>query len=52
LVNDGHVAWLTSEQYVAIGTMIAGLTGAAMRLAINKSSDVKPPLEKDGNGKH
>jgi hypothetical protein len=45
LVNEGHVAWLTSEQYVAIGTMIAGLTGAAMRLAINKSSEVKPPSD-------
>ena len=28
--------WLTDDQYVALGTMIAGMTGAAMRLAIGK----------------
>ncbi len=38
---DGHANWLTEEQYVAIGTTIAGLTGAAMRLAIGKVDSVK-----------
>ncbi len=33
---DGSANWLTEQQYVAIGTTIAGLTGAAMRLAISK----------------
>lgn len=34
---DGVCNWLTEDQYVAIGTTIAGLTGAAMRLAIKKA---------------
>ena len=34
---DGSLTWLTEEQYVGIGTFIAGLTGAAMRLAIGKA---------------
>lgn len=29
--------WLTEQQYIAAGTMVAGLTGASMRLAIGKS---------------
>lgn len=33
---DGSANWLSEQQYVAIGTTIAGLTGAAMRLAIRK----------------
>lgn len=33
---DGTANWLTEQQYVAIGTTIAGLTGAAMRLAVGK----------------
>lgn len=33
---DGAANWLTEQQYVAIGTTIAGLTGAAMRLAVGK----------------
>jgi hypothetical protein len=33
---DGAATWLTDEQYTAVGTTIAGLTGAAMRLAIGK----------------
>lgn len=33
---DGTSNWLTEQQYVAIGTTIAGLTGAAMRLAVGK----------------
>ncbi len=35
---DGTANWLTEQQYVAIGTTIAGLTGAAMRLAVGKAS--------------
>lgn len=35
LIN-GHPAWLSEEQYIALGTAIAGFTGAAMRLAIKK----------------
>lgn len=34
---DGKANWLTEGQYVAIGTFIAGLTGAAMRIAVGKS---------------
>lgn len=34
---DGTANWLTEPQYVALGTTIAGLTGAAMRLAIKKT---------------
>mgnify|MGYP000299118001 CR=1 FL=1 len=34
---DGTADWLTDQQYVAIGTTIAGLTGAAMRLAIGST---------------
>ena len=34
---DGVASWFTEEQYVAIGTTVAGLTGAAMRLAIKKA---------------
>jgi len=37
LLTDGQADWLSEEQYVAIGTTIAGLTGAAMRLAIGKA---------------
>jgi ABC-type iron transport system FetAB permease component len=33
---DGTANWLTEQQYVAIGTTIAGMTGAAMRLAVGK----------------
>lgn len=33
---DGEMNWLSEEQYVAIGAFIAGLTGAAMRLAVGK----------------
>ncbi len=33
---DGNADWLTEQQYVAIGTTIAGITGAAMRLAVGK----------------
>lgn len=36
VLTDGTANWLTEQQYVAIGTTIAGLTGAAMRLAIKK----------------
>ncbi len=36
LLIDGTANWLSEQQYVAIGTTIAGLTGAAMRLAIRK----------------
>ena len=35
LIN-GTVGWLTEGQYMALGTLVAGLTGAAMRLAIGK----------------
>jgi hypothetical protein len=35
---DGTANWLTEQQYVALGTTIAGLTGAAMRLAVGKAS--------------
>lgn len=37
LLTDGTANWLTEQQYVAIGTTIAGLTGAAMRLAVGKA---------------
>jgi hypothetical protein len=37
VLTDGTANWLTERQYVAIGTTIAGLTGAAMRLAIKKT---------------
>ncbi len=33
---DGTANWLTEQQYVVVGTTIAGLTGAAMRLAVGK----------------
>ena len=33
---DGSANWLDEDQYVALGTFIAGLTGAAMRLAIGR----------------
>jgi len=36
VLTDGAANWLTEQQYVAIGTTIAGLTGAAMRLAVGK----------------
>jgi len=38
---DGEMNWLSEEQYIAVGTMIAGLTGAAMRLAIGKAGNGK-----------
>ncbi len=38
LLIDGQANWLTEQQYVAIGTTIAGLTGAAMRLAVGKAN--------------
>lgn len=38
---DGSASWLTDEQYVALGTFVAGLTGAAMRLAIGKNTAAK-----------
>jgi hypothetical protein len=41
LIN-GHALWLADSQYIAVGTFVAGLTGAAMRLAIGK---VEPPKE-------
>jgi hypothetical protein len=34
---DGAANWLTEQQYVALGTFVAGLTGAAMRLAVGKA---------------
>lgn len=34
---DGTANWLTEPQYVALGTTVAGLTGAAMRLAVKKN---------------
>ncbi len=34
---DGTANWLTEQQYVALGTTVAGLTGAAMRLAVKKN---------------
>jgi hypothetical protein len=39
LLIDGSESWLTGEQYVAVGTFIAGLTGAAMRLAVSKGAN-------------
>lgn len=36
MLINGTINWFTESQYIAIGTMIAGLTGAAMRLAIGK----------------
>jgi len=34
---DGEMNWLSEEQYMAVGAFVAGLTGAAMRLAIGKA---------------
>lgn len=48
LMNDGHLAWFTTEQYAAAGTLIAGLTGAAMRLAVKKTEKVKETDECNG----
>ncbi len=39
LLIDGAPTWFSEEQYIAAGTFIAGLTGAAMRLAIGKTGD-------------
>ena len=36
-LTNGKATWLTEEQYTSIGATIAGLTGAAMRLAIGKT---------------
>ena len=38
LLIDGSATWLSEAQYYALGTTIAGLTGAAMRLAIGKKT--------------
>jgi hypothetical protein len=38
LILDGSATWFTEQQYVAAGTFIAGLTGAAMRLAIGSGT--------------
>ena len=34
----GSAQWLTEEQYISLGGVVAGLTGISMRLAIGKSS--------------
>lgn len=39
LVHSGAPHWLSDQAYVSIGTFVAGLTGAAMRLAIGKSNN-------------
>lgn len=36
---DGEMNWLTEAQYLAIGTFVAGLTGAAMRIAVGKAEN-------------
>ena len=42
LVHSGTLTWFTEAQYVSFGTLIAGLTGAAMRLAVKR---LEPPKE-------
>ncbi len=37
LTHDGHPVWISDQVYASLGTTIAGLTGAAMRLAIGKA---------------
>jgi hypothetical protein len=37
LLVDGQANWMTEDQYLALSATIAGLTGAAMRLAISKA---------------
>lgn len=37
VLTDGEMNWLSESQYMAIGTFVAGLTGAAMRIAIGKT---------------
>lgn len=39
LLLHGTSIWLTDAQYTAVGTFVAGLTGAFMRLAIKKVED-------------
>lgn len=34
---DGSASWFSEQQYVAAGTFIAGITGAALRLGVSKS---------------
>ena len=41
VLANGHAAWLSEEQYIALGTAVAGLTGACMRLAIRKAEPPK-----------
>ena len=36
LVHASSPHWLSDEQYAGLGTLVAGLTGAAMRLALGK----------------
>ena len=37
LSHNGHPVWVSDHVYASLGTTIAGLTGAAMRLAIGKA---------------
>ena len=37
LVHQGHPSWLTIEQYGALGTIIAGMTGAALKIGLNRT---------------
>ena len=37
LAHDGQPVWISDHVYASLGTTIAGLTGAAMRLAIGKA---------------
>lgn len=43
VLTDDVANWMTDSQYVAVGTVIAGLTGAAMRLGVSKSGP-QPPV--------
>lgn len=40
---DGKATWLSEEQYIAIGGLITGLTGVAMRLGMKKPTDPPTP---------
>lgn len=44
LLHDGAYVWLTGAQYASIGTIIGGLTGVAMRIAVGKAASANQLL--------
>jgi hypothetical protein len=38
MMIHGSAMWLTEQEYISLGGVVAGLTGISMRLAIGKSS--------------